>query len=171
MDKNTSKSRMSGIKASRRAASDFLRAGRRQELKRNGEESGWELFSRFDKMSDEDFDKGVADGSITKDQIRKAGQEAYENYMLDVWSEQDDNDLKEWPSYEEFYENPEQYGYTGVKDDPEFPDRLYRYKPGRYDDKFPASAPAPTPSRPDVPSEGTAPSDNTAVAKKPVPQK
>lgn len=124
-----------GIMGSRRAADDFLRAGRRKELRA---EDGWDLHNRFSQMSDEDFDRGVADGSITRDQIEKAGRNAYEDYMLDVWSETDQaEDMGgEWPSYEEFMENPEKYGYdseTAARNDAsEYPDRYYRYKPSRY---------------------------------------
>jgi len=126
-----------GRRAQRRAVNDFWRSAMRKGApKQEGEESGWDLHDRFSRMSDEDFDKGVADGTITKDQIRKAGQDAYENYMLDVWSENADNDEKPWPSYEEFYENPEKYGYSketaAENDASEYPDRFYRYKPSRY---------------------------------------
>jgi len=125
-----------GRRAQRRAVNDFWRSAMRKGAPKQEEESGRDLHDRFSHMSDEDFDKGVADGTITKEQIRKAGQDAYENYMLDVWSEQDDNDLKPWPSYEEFYENPEKYGYSketaAENDASEYPDRFYRYKPSRY---------------------------------------
>ena len=125
------------IQRSRRAANDFMRSAMRKSAPKD-EENGFDLHNRFSRMSDEEFDRGVADGTITKDQIRKAGQEAYENYMLDVWSETDqaeDMDGK-WPSYEEFYENPEKYGYSkepaAENDASEYPDRYYRYKPSRY---------------------------------------
>lgn len=118
------------------AVDNFLSAGRRNEARaaaaQKGEETGFDLHDRFSHMSDDEFNRGVADGTITPEQIRKAGQEAYENYMLDVWSEMDDNDLKPWPSYEEFMENPEKYGYTTINDDTEYPDRFDRYKPSRY---------------------------------------
>ena len=124
------------MEKSRRAASDFLNAGRRNEERaaaaQNGEETGFDLHDRVSHMSDEEFDRGVADGTITPEQIRKAGQEAYENYMLDVWSETDQAEDMPWPSYEEFMENPEKYGYTSINDDSEYPDRFERYKPSRY---------------------------------------
>lgn len=125
-----------GGSRSGKAVNDFLRAGRRNEERaaaaQAGEETGFDLHDRFSHMSDEEFDRGVADGTITPDQIRKAGQEAYENYMLDVWSETDQAEDMPWPSYEEFMENPEKYGYTGINDDSEYPDRFERYKPSRY---------------------------------------
>lgn len=125
------------IQRSRRAANDFMRSAMRKSAPKD-EENGFDLHNRFSRMSDEEFDRGVADGTITKDQIRKAGQEAYENYMLDVWSETDQADEAggKWPSYEEFYENPEKYGYSketaAENDASEYPDRYYRYKPSRY---------------------------------------
>ena len=123
------------------AVDGFLNAGRRNEARaaaaQKGEETGFDLYDRFSQMPDEEFDRGVAEGTITPEQIRKAGQEAYENYMLDVWSETDqamDADGN-WPSYEEFMENPEKYGYTPINDDTEYPDRFYRFKPSRYQKK------------------------------------
>ena len=116
-----------GAERSGRAAADFLRAGRRNELAREG---GFDLHSRFSQMSDEDFDKGVADGSITPEQIRKAGEYAYDTHLGDVWSEMDDNDLQPEPSYEEFMANPEKYGYN-----PESGDNMHRYNPARYNKK------------------------------------
>lgn len=130
-------------RAAKRAVDDFWRAAMRKGAN-NGisvapkdEESGYDLHDRFSHMSDEEFDRGVANGTITPEQIRKAGQEAYENYMLDVWSETDQADEMgmKWPSYEEFMENPEKYGYTNINDDSEYPDRFDRYKPSRYQKK------------------------------------
>lgn len=127
-----------GRRAQRRAVDGFWRSAMRKGAPKQEEESGYDLHDRFSRMSDEEFDRGVADGTITKDQIRKAGQEAYENYMLDVWSETDQADEAggKWPSYEEFYENPEKYGYSketaAENDASEYPDRFYRYKPSRY---------------------------------------
>lgn len=132
-----------GILRSRRAANEFLRAGRRKARR---DSDGFDLAMRFSKMSDEDFDKGVADGTITPDQIRAAGQYEYENYMDDVWSETDQAEEMPQPSYEEFLADPGKYGYS---EDPnsERPRRFYRYQKD-YQYK--------------------APKDNTAVA--PVPQ-
>jgi hypothetical protein len=133
MAQEKKKRTLPGIMGSRRAADDFLRAGRRRELRG---EDGFDLHNRLSRMSDEDFDRGVADGSITPEQIEKAGRNAYEDYMLDVWSETDQADEMEQPSYEEFMENPEKYGYDGEtaarNDASEYPDRFYRYKPSRY---------------------------------------
>jgi len=170
----------SGIVASRRAATDFLKAGRRKELRA---EDGWDLHNRFSHMSDEDFDRAVADGTITRDQIEKAGRNAYEDYMLDVWSETDQADEMEQPSYEEFMANPEKYGYdseTAARNDAsEYPDRYYRYKPdryyrykpGRYPDARSEAVPAERLPAPAVPEDGAARADVTAVAKKPVPKR
>ena len=161
-----------GIVASRRAATDFLKAGRRKELRA---EDGWDLHNRFSRMSDEDFDRAVADGTITRDQIDRAGRNAYEDYMLDVWSETDQADEMEQPSYEEFMENPEKYGYSretaAINDASEYPDRYYRYKPGRYPDARSESVPAQRLPAPEVPEEGAAPAASTAVEKKPVPKR
>ena len=168
MEKKTRQARLSGIKASRRAADDFLRAGRRNELKKEG---GFALHDRFSQMSDEEFDKAVADGSITPEQRRQAGEWAWDTYMGDVWMEQDENFDKPEPTYEEFMSDPAKYGYDASQHDyegAEYPDRFYRYKPGRYDGKFPAQTTPAKPARPEVPSSEPAPADNTAVAKKPV---
>ena len=121
---NKKSNALQGIMGSRKAAADFLRAGRRKELKDDG---GFDLHYRFRNMSDDDFYKGVADGSITPEQIRKAGEYAHDVYMGDVWTEQDENWDKPEPTYDEFIADPAKYGY---EEDTEFPERLYRYKPG-----------------------------------------
>ena len=120
------------IQDSRRAATDFLRAGRKRELKARGlahgggargEESVPELAQRIGDMSDEDFDRAVADGSLTPEQIRKAGEYEYDVYMGDVWVENPDNDDKPEPTYDEFIANPAKYGYNMEAD----PMKIGRY--------------------------------------------
>jgi hypothetical protein len=165
MAKKTNAKSPLGIKASRRAASDFLRAGRRNELAKEG---GFDLHNRFRDMSDEDFDRAVGDGSITQDQIRKAGEYAYNNYLDDVWSETDRAETEAEPTYEEFMANPAKYGYSERPDD-EMPDRFYRYNPARYANKPAPAASAPAKvTAPAIPEGGPAPADNTAVARKPL---
>lgn len=118
------------------AVDNFLSAGQRNEARaiaaKNGEESDFDIAWRISRMSDDDFEKAIADGSLTPEQIRKAGEEEYENYMLDVWSEQDDNDLKPWPTYEEFMSDPSKYGAEDDLSDEEFPRRWGRYNPARF---------------------------------------
>lgn len=116
-----------------KAAEAFLRAARRKERK----ESGFELASRFREMSDEEFDKGVANGTITPEQIKAAGEYQYDVFMGDVWAEDPDNDGKEEPSYEEFMSQPEKYGYTEWEG--EEAQKLYRYKPDRYSSTNPST--------------------------------
>lgn len=117
------------IQDSRRAAMDFLRAGRKNERKQKAasSESGFELASRFDEMSDEEFDEGVANGTITPEQIRKAGEYKFDVYMGDVWIENPDNDDKPEPTYEQFMSNPSRYGF----DNPD--EHIERYNPNRND--------------------------------------
>lgn len=119
------KTRVQTIQDSRRAADAFLRAGRRREL---NEERAGDLADRFREMSDEDFDRGVADGSITPEQIRKAGEYDFDVYMGDVWVEKPENDGKPEPSYDEFMADPAKYGYDTAVDHMKFS----RYNPNRY---------------------------------------
>ena len=167
MADNNKRQPLLGIQRSRRAADDFLRAGRRKE---NRGSDGFDLHNRFSQMSDEEFDKGVADGTITPEQIRKAGQYAYDNYLLDVWSEMDRAETEPEPTYEQFMENPYKYGYSERE---EYPDRLYRYNPrNRYEGSTDSDVEGvPRRLAEGVNPAATAPADNTAVAKKPVPQK
>lgn len=113
------------IRDSRKAAADFLRAGRKQE---SAKEGGFDLYNRFSKMSDDEFDSGVRDGSITPQQIRKAGEYIFDVYMGDVWSE-GDHDGEAEPKYEEFMADPEKFGVVEYEADPW---RFYRYNPARY---------------------------------------
>lgn len=144
MADNNKRQPLLGIQRSRRAADDFLRAGRRRARRTS---DGFDLHNRFSQMSDEEFDKGVADGTITPEQIRSAGQYAYENYMDDVWSETDAAETEPQPTYEQFMADPAKYGYSERDEDP---DRMYRYQRDY---------------------QRVTPKDNTAVARKPVPQK
>jgi hypothetical protein len=117
------------------AVDGFLSAGRRNEARavaaKNGEESDFDLAWRISRMSDEDFDKAVVDGTLTPEQIRRAGEYEYDTYMGDVWTEQDENFDKPEPTYEEFMSDPAKYGAEDI-DDPEFPRRFSRYNPARY---------------------------------------
>lgn len=117
------------------AVDGFLSAGRRNEARaiasQNGGESDFDLAWRISRMSDEDFDKAVADGTLTPEQIRRAGEYEYDTYMGDVWMEQDENFDKPEPTYEEFMSDPAKYGAEDI-DDPEFPRRFSRYNPARY---------------------------------------
>ena len=116
------------------AVDGFLSAGRRNEARaaaaQNGGESDFDLAWRISRMSDEDFDKAVVDGTLTPEQIRRAGEYEYDSYMGDVWSEGDHDDEVE-PTYEEFMSDPAKYGAEDI-DDPEFPRRWGRYNPARY---------------------------------------
>ncbi len=116
------------------AVDNFLGAGRRNEARaaaaQNGGESDFDLAWRISRMSDDDFEKAVADGSLTPEQIRRAGEYEYDTYMGDVWSEGDHDDEVE-PTYEEFMSDPAKYGAEDIED-PEFPRRFSRYNPARY---------------------------------------
>ena len=117
------------------AVDNFLSAGQRNEARavaaQNGGESDFDLAWRISRMSDEDFDKAVADGSLTPEQIRRAGEYEYDTYMGDVWSEGDHDDEAE-PTYEEFMSDPAKYGAPDDTTDPEYPRRFSRYNPARF---------------------------------------
>ena len=117
------------IQDSRRAANNFLRLGRIREA-RNApkEESAFDLSERIREMSDEDFDKAVAAGTLTPEQIRKAGEYDFDVYMGDVWAEDPNNDGKPEPTYDEFMSDPAKYGYNTTDDWR----KIYRYNPNRY---------------------------------------
>lgn len=118
------------------AVDNFLSAGQRNAARavaaRNGGESDFDLAWRISRMSDEDFDKAVADGTLTPEQIRRAGEYEYDTYMGDVWMEQDENFDKPEPTYEEFMSDPAKYGAPDDTTDPEYPRRFSRYNPARY---------------------------------------
>lgn len=126
-----------GSRGEGRAVDNFLSAGRRNEARaiaaQNGGESDFDLAWRISRMSDEDFDKAVVDGTLTPEQIRRAGEYEYDTYMGDVWSEGDHDDEAE-PTYEEFMSDPAKYGAEDIED-PEFPRRFSRYNPARYQKK------------------------------------
>ena len=87
---------------------DFLKAGKRKEAA-----DAFDLANRVRTMSDEDFEKAMADGSITPEQLRKAGEYDWDIYMGDVWGETDlPEQFDPEPTYDEFITDPEKYGYT-----------------------------------------------------------
>lgn len=117
------------------AVRDFFRIGRKKELKNKAasnkekQESAFDLAERIREMSDEEFDNAVANGTLTPEQIRKAGEYEFDIYMGDVWVEDPDNDDKPEPTYEEFMSDPVKYGYDAYGGD-EW--KFYRYNPNRY---------------------------------------
>lgn len=119
-DKNKKSNPFGGMRQAGRAVSDFLRAGRRNEARREKRDlvtapdtdNAIDLDSRIMGMSDEEFDNAVKTGELTPDQIRKAGEYAWDVYMGDVWSEGDGPDrFPVEPTYDEFMADPEKYGY------------------------------------------------------------
>jgi len=117
-------------------AAEFIAAGNRNEARaaaaQSGGETDFDLAKRIGRMSDEEFEAAVADGSLTPEQIRRAGEYEYDVYMGDVWMEDADNDDKPEPTYEEFMSDPAKYGAPDDTTDPEFPRRFSRYNPARY---------------------------------------
>jgi hypothetical protein len=94
----------------------FLSAGRRNEARaaaaQKGGDTDFDLADRIRRMSDEDFDKAVASGELTPDQIRRAGEYDWDVYMGDVWMEGDNPDrFPVEPTYDEFMSDPAKYGY------------------------------------------------------------
>ena len=93
----------------------FLSAGRRNEARaaaaQKGGDTDFDLADRIRRMSDEDFDKAVASGALTPEQIRRAGEYEFDTYMGDVWSESHYADEGPEPTYDEFMADPEKYGY------------------------------------------------------------
>ena len=86
---------------------DFLKAGKRKEAA-----DAFDLANRVRTMSDEDFEKAMADGSITPEQLRKAGEYDWDVYMGDVWGETDlPEQFNPEPTYDEFIADPEKYGH------------------------------------------------------------
>jgi hypothetical protein len=81
-------------------------------------------------MSDEEFDSAVSTGTLTPEQIRKAGEYDWDNYMGDVWWETDLPDEMEEPTYDEFMADPAKYGYKrGINEETDRAfDRYARYK-------------------------------------------
>lgn len=124
------------------AVDGFLSAGRRNEARaaaaQKGEDSDFDLADRIRRMSDEDFDKAVVDGTLTPEQIRRAGEYEFDTYMGDVWSEGDHEGEAE-PTYDEFVADPQKYGVTytdeDAANDPDmdmYPVNWGRYNPARF---------------------------------------
>ena len=102
---------------------DFLKAGKRKEAA-----DAFDLANRVRTMSDEDFEKAMADGTITPEQLRKAGEYDWDIYMGDVWGETDlPEQFDPEPTYDEFIADPEKYGYTRGADE-ELDRSFDRYK-------------------------------------------
>ena len=115
-ERKSTYSRGGGSRGDGSAVDNFLSAGRRNEARavasQNGGETDFDLASRIREMSDEDFDKAVASGELTPDQIRRAGEYDWDVYMGDVWSEGDGPDrFPVEPTYDEFMADPAKYGY------------------------------------------------------------
>lgn len=120
-DKNKKNSIFGGIAQGRRAVSDFLRAGRRKEAAQSAatpEERPSSIMDRIRNMSDDEFGEALRSGSLTPDQVRKAGEYDWDTWMGDVWSETDWPDRVAEPTYDEFMADPEKYGYErGVNEE------------------------------------------------------
>jgi len=101
---------------------DFLNAAKRLEAR-----DAFDLAQRVRTMSDEDFEKAMADGSITPEQLRKAGEYEWDIYMGDVWSEGDHDD-EVGPTYDEFMADPAKYGAEDDDEYVKYPLRWGRYK-------------------------------------------
>ena len=101
---------------------DFLKAGKRKEAA-----DAFDLTQRIRTMSDEDFEKAMADGTITPEQLRKAGEYEWDIYMGDVWSEGDHDD-EVGPTYDEFMADPAKYGAEDDDEYVKYPLRWGRYK-------------------------------------------
>lgn len=102
------------------AVDGFLSAGRRNEARaiaaQKGDESDFDLANRIRMMSEDDFNKAVSEGTLTPEQLRRAGEYEYDTYMGDVWSEGDHDDEVE-PTYDEFIADPRKYGVTYTDED------------------------------------------------------
>ena len=111
-DKNKKASPFGGMRQARRAVSDFLRAGRRNETgKQDSGESAFVLMNRIRGRADDEFGEALRSGALTTDQVRKAGEHDWNTWMGDVWSETDWPDKVPEPTYDEFMADPEKYGY------------------------------------------------------------
>ena len=112
-----------GVRGGAKAVDSFLSAGQRNEARaaarQNGGETDFDLADRIRQMSDEDFEKAMSDGTITPEQLRRAGEYDWDVYMGDVWGETDlPEQFNPEPTYDEFIADPEKYGYTrGVNDE------------------------------------------------------
>ena len=119
------------IMTSRAAALGFLKAGRKAEHKKAAlpsekKESGFALYDRLRHMSEDDFNAGVQNGSITPEQRRRAGEYFYDMWMGDVWGEGDHNEPE--PTFEEFMANPAKYG---VEENDQDPWNVHRFAPSK----------------------------------------
>lgn len=117
------------------AVDNFLSAGQRSAARaaaaKSGGETDFDLAQRIRSMSDEDFDKAVANGSLTPEQIRRAGEYDWDVYMGDVWSETDNPErFPVEPTYDEFMADPAKYGYErGINEETDRAfDRYARYR-------------------------------------------
>lgn len=133
-ERKSTYSRGGGSRGNGSAVDNFLSAGRRNEARsvasQNGGETDFDLASRIREMSDEDFDKAVASGELTPEQVRKAGEYDWDVYMGDVWSEGDGPDrFPVEPTYDEFMADPAKYGYRrGINEETDRAfDRYARY--------------------------------------------
>ena len=105
-----------GRRAARKAVDDFWRAAYRKADSPTpplapDNDSPIDIDNRIMEMSDEEFENAVASGELTPEQIRKAGEYAWDVYMGDVWSESHYADEGPEPTYDEFMADPEKYGY------------------------------------------------------------
>ncbi len=127
MEQDKKNNPFGGMRQARRAVSDFLRAGRRNEANRRvkqdlvtapEKESPFDIMNRIRHMSDEEFENSVKTGALTPEQIRAAGEHDWDTWMGDVWMETDWPDKMEEPTYDEFMADPAKYGYErGINED------------------------------------------------------
>ena len=114
------------------AINEFLRAGRHKEKVEGGggrgEMDAFEIADMIGNMSDEEFDKAVANGELTPEMIRKAGEYERQVWDDDVWSETDEGENNPLPPYDEFFSNLDKYGYDTKEDYHKFT----RYNPSRF---------------------------------------
>lgn len=105
-----------GRRAQQKAVDDFWRSAYKRAdgptpPEARDTDNAIDLDSRIMEMSDEEFDNAVKTGALTPEQIRKAGEYAWDVYMGDVWSESHYADEGPEPTYDEFMADPEKYGY------------------------------------------------------------
>lgn len=128
-------SRGGGVRGSGKegAVESFLSAGARSAARtaaaQRGEETDFDLAQRIRQMSDDDFNAAISNGTLTPEQIRRAGEYDWDIYMGDVWSETDLPDQMPEPTYDEFIADPEKYGYQrGINE--EYDQAFDRYRRG-----------------------------------------
>lgn len=113
------------------AVNEFLRFGKQKEALGGGgrgEMDAFEIADMIGNMSDEEFDKAVANGELTPEMIRKAGEYERQVWDDDVWSETDEGENNPLPPYDEFFSNLDKYGYDTKVDYHKYT----RYNPNRY---------------------------------------